>query len=295
MRILITGATGFIGSHLVDRLATEHEIYALVRRNPTQAISGIHYIHQDLGLSLVHSQLPRELDAIIHQAAVIDTEAVDDSEPFLVNVVATWRLLAYAADAGVHTFIHASTGGIYGCGSQPFRESDPPNPMDLYSLTKAQAELAVNSAAGSFHKIILRYFFPYGLGTPNPIPDYVAKAIHEEPIQIIDGGGPQLNPIHIVDTIEATVRALFLQQSVTLNVAGFEATTFSAISECAARIAGKEAKFEPYSLEHAIPYYRSDLIASIEQMQSTLDFTPKVPIKTGIAELVASYYNVSQC
>ena len=128
MRILITGATGFIGRHLVARLAAEHVLYALVRRLPTQPHPQVKYIQQDLTAPLDYTALPQRLDALIHQAALIDTDAVDDELPFLVNVVATWRLLAYAATAQVHTFVYASTGGIYGCSEQPFQESDPPTP-----------------------------------------------------------------------------------------------------------------------------------------------------------------------
>ncbi len=292
MRILITGATGFIGSHLVARLAPAHEIYALVRRTPSISIANVRYIHQDLRQPLDRGQLPRALDAIIHQAAVIDTDAVeDDALPFLVNVVATWWLLEYAAEANVRTFVHASTGGIYGCGNHPFSETDSPNPMDLYSLTKAQAELAVQSASGSFHKIMLRYFFPYGSSTPNPIPDYVRRAVLGEPIEILEGGGPRFNPLHIADAVEATIRALHLATNSTLNIAGTEVTTFAEIARRAAQLVGRQPVFKTIPIDAAIPYYRADLIASTAQMQATLGFVPQVSLHDGIAELAAAYYN----
>ena len=305
MRILITGATGFIGSHLVTRLAAEHEIFALIRRTPPTPLANVHYIVQDLREPLDRNQLPDELDAIIHQAALIDTDTVADSGaasaensgatqdalPFLVNVVATWRLLEYAAEANVQSFIHASTGGIYGCRDHQFDEGDRPNPMDLYSLTKAQAELAVRSAPGTFHKIILRYFFPYGKGTPNPIPSYIRRAVLGEPIDILAGGGPRFNPLHIADAIEATVRALELADSTTLNIAGTEVTTFAEIARLAAAAVGREPHFNIIPDETAIPYYRADLIASTIEMSAVLGFVPKWSLQDGIAELAASYYN----
>ena len=124
MRILITGATGFIGSRLVSQLAPTNEIFALVRRRPEIAEPNVRYVIQDLCLPLDRARLPSKLDAIIHQAAVIDTEdALSDRVPFEVNVIATWRLLEYAAAAEVDVFVHASTGGIYGCSKQPFSAS----------------------------------------------------------------------------------------------------------------------------------------------------------------------------
>lgn len=285
MRILITGATGFIGRHLVERLAPEHEVYALVRRVPAAPLPTIHYLCQDLAQPLDRTQLPQQLDAIIHQATVIDTNSVDVATPFLVNVVGTWRLLEYAVAAGVRTFVHASTGGIYGCSHQPLSEGDPPNPMDLYSLTKAQAELAVQAAAGDFHKVVLRYFFPYGVGTPNPIPSYVRRAVQGEPIEILASGGPWFNPLHITDAVGLTVQALTLDQSVTVNIAGQEMTTFAQIAEIAARYVGREPIFQHIADEAAIPYYRANLIAATERMNQLFSRSTGVSLQQGITEL----------
>lgn len=287
MRILITGASGFIGRHLVERLAPIHEVYALVRQPPATPHPAVYYCYQTLTQPLDQRQLPTQLDAIIHQAAVIDTEKTDDATPFLANVVGTWRLLAYAEAVGVQTFVHASTGGIYGCSPHPLRESDPPNPMDLYSLTKAQAELAVQAACGKFHKVMLRYFFPYGIGTPNPIPSYVRRAVRGEPIEILASGGPLLNPLHISDAVELTVQALNLEQSATVNIAGAEVTTFAAIAEMAAARVGRQPIFQRLPDETAIPYYRANLVADISRMTALFPTPLAVSLQQGIAELVA--------
>ena len=183
-------------------------------------------------------------------------------------MVATWRLLRYAQQAGVRCFVHASTGGVYGCRDRPFVEDDPFNPLDLYSLTKSQAELAVRHTPTPFPKIILRYFFPYGVGTPNPIPSYVQRAIRGEAIGINANRKPRFNPIHIDDTVEATLRALTLRQDTTLNIAGSEITTFAEIAEFAAQRAGRQPNFTLLTDDEVIPYYRADLVASIAAMQA---------------------------
>lgn len=289
MRILLTGASGFIGGHLLRHLAGAHEVYALVRRMPAVKLPGVHYVEQDLSQPLDPARLPSQFDAVIHQAALIHTEQQADSQAFAVNVVATWHLLKFAQATGVRTFLHASTGGVYGCRNQPFGETDPFNPMDLYSLTKAQAELAVQAASGAFHKIMLRYFFPYGAGTPNPIPTYVKRVLTGEPIQVLQSGKPLFNPLHISDAVEATLRVLNLEQSAVLNIAGAEVTTFKAIAEMAADLAQRKPNFTFIPDENAIPYYRSDLVADISRMQAMLNFTPQVTLGQGIGELVHYY------
>ena len=209
--------------------------------------------------------------------------------PFLVNVVATWRLLEYARRVGVNTFVHASTGGIYGCRDQPFVEEDAPNPMDLYSLTKAQAELAVQAAPGTFHKIVLRYFFPYALGTPNLIPQLVRRVLLREPIEVLESGKPAFNPLHISDAVEATVLSLELGASEVMNIAGTGVTTFVQIAELAAQRIGREPMFVVVPDASAIPYYRADLVADTTCMQRRLSFVPRVSLEEGVAEL-ADYY-----
>lgn len=286
MKILLTGATGFIGRNLLERLAGQHEIFALVRQVPRQTIPGVEYLAQDLGLPLKLDALPSRIDAIIHQAALIDTERFDDNLAFRVNVEATWHLLRYAEKAGANIFVHASTGGVYGCSDKLFVESDPFKPMDLYSLTKAQAELAVQAAPGDFHKVVLRYFFPYGVGTPNPIPRWVQQALSGEPFPVLRNGKPHFNPLHISDAVEATIRALALQQSAILNIAGTEITSIRGIAELAGKIAQRKVNFESIAEEAAIPYYRSNLVADIGRMQRLLAYTPNIQLEQGIAELV---------
>jgi nucleoside-diphosphate-sugar epimerase len=133
----------------------------------------------------------------------------------------------------------------------------------------------------------LRYFFPYGAGTPNPIPRLVEYALTGQPIDIPPGGAPRLNPLHISDAVEATVRALRLGQNAIINIAGMEITTFAEIAEMAAAHAGRRPQFFTITEEETIPYYRADLVADITQMRNLLNVTPSIKLKDGIAELAA--------
>jgi len=290
MRVLISGAAGFIGSHLARRLREQHEVFALVRRTPAKPLDGIEFIEQDLRFPIDVPRMPSALDAIVHLAAILFPDrCIDDSEPFLVNVAATWRLLEVAQHAGVGTFVHGSTGGVYGLALRPFVEDDPLRPVGLYALTKAQAELAVQAAPGQFRKIVLRYFYPYAMGTPNIIPETVRRAVMGEPITVSASRNPAINPLHISDAIEATVRSLALEHDEVLNIAGTEITTFAGIAEMAGRLAGREPRFEVQPSDPGDLLSRANILGDIQRMTDGLAFLPRVSLEDGIAELVDQF------
>lgn len=288
MRVLVTGAGGFLGSHLVASLAPHHEVVALLRRAPIDRVPSVHYIEQDLSLALDESKLPPELDVVIHQAALIDVESLDkrDPAPFEVNVIGTWRVLEYARQAGVTRFIHASTGGVYGHSPNPMRESDRVNPMDLYALTKSQAELLVLHTPTDFPTVILRYFLPYGMGTPNPLPRFIGKVLRGEPVTLSTDRGPVFNPIHVSDAVAATLLALELNHDAVINIAGTELSSYAEIAEFAAARVGREVVPVFVERDQLIPYYRGDLVGSTERMGQLLGFTPRVNLADGLGELV---------
>lgn len=288
MRVMVTGAGGFIGSHLVASLADQHEVYAMVRRTPDLPVAGVQYIEHDLAHPLDESRLPATLDAIIHQAALIDTDALQygDAAAFEVNVIGTWRMLEYARRIAVARFVHASTGGVYGHADHPMLETDPPNPMDLYAITKAQAELVVHHTPTPFPKIVLRYFLPYGAGTPNPLPRFIGAVLAGDEVTIAADRGPAMNPIHITDAVAATVAALELDSDAVINIAGTEITNYAEIAEFAGARVGRPVAMNIVGRMELIAYYRGDLVGSTQRMHELLGFTPRVTLDRGLAELV---------
>jgi UDP-glucose 4-epimerase len=288
MRILITGAGGFLGRHLLAHFTGKHELYGLVRRKPEHPVPHVNYVVQDLSHPLDRTQLPEQVDAVVHMAAVLDADKTLDTTLFTVNVLATWRLLTYAAEVGASAFLFASSGSVYGTGSQAFAEHQIVDPGELVGLTKAQAELAVETAPGDFHRIILRYFSVYGPGAENAIFQCVQKATQGQPIDVLTSGRPRFNPLYIDDAVEATARGLELGQSVIMNIAGPEIATYSGIAAYAARLVGRVPTLR-YVDEAPLPLCeRSDLIADISRMRHMLGFMPGVTLAQGVAELVRS-------
>jgi nucleoside-diphosphate-sugar epimerase len=158
VRVVVTGATGFIGRHLCAALAAGNvPVLALGRQQPDiDALRGAD--------AVVH------LAALAHERASALERAGDYQEFLRVNTMATERLAREAASAGVGHFVFLSTIGV--CGEEthgaPFTEQSPPAPRSLYARSKLEAEqrLARVGAETGLRITVLRPTLVYGPGNP---------------------------------------------------------------------------------------------------------------------------------
>jgi UDP-glucose 4-epimerase len=146
--ILITGASGFVGSRLTQHLSPTHRIVTLSRRPPIAPASGqpAATVLGDFTSAEDLAQLDAyEIDAVVHLAA--ETGGTSEESGLMVNVVGTRRLLRYLADRGVRRFVVASSIAAAGCLSPEFLPRQLPIPADhpcdardAYGLSKALME-----------------------------------------------------------------------------------------------------------------------------------------------------------
>jgi UDP-glucose 4-epimerase len=288
VRILLTGATGFIGRRLLPVLAERHEVVALARTPPPAAASeaGVRWVRQDLAADLDEAALPEAVDAVVHLAQSRHYKEFPEraEDIFAVNVHGTFRLLEYARRAGAARFLFTSTGGVYGHGSEHMEESDPVSPIDFYLRSKYAAELLVANYEGLLTTVVFRLFFVYGPGQERMlIPTLRARVAAGEEVRIHGDPGVRINPIHVDDAVRVFEPALALARGSTFNVAGDEAVTLTELVELLGAATGRAPQVS-HDLASAPA---GDLLGDNARMREQLGIVPRVGLREGLATLVS--------
>jgi nucleoside-diphosphate-sugar epimerase len=285
MKILVTGASGFIGRNLVRRLVAEHDVHAVVRDGPQPgAPVGVEWIVHDLREPLDGARVPDRVDAVVHLAQSRRyKEFPDEAEDiFNVNVRSTLELLDYARKAGAGSFLLASTGGVYGSSFEALVESDPVSPIDFYRTSKYAAELLAANYEPFLHPVVFRFFFVYGPNQRNMlVPRLLESVTRGETITIDGPDGIRLNPIYIEDAIATVERALGLGRPAVINVAGAEVVTLRELIGLMGDVAGVEPRIE-LSGKPA----DGDIVGDTSRLGDLLGLTPTTSLRNGLQTML---------
>jgi len=246
MKIVVTGATGFIGRHLISRLSASREVFAIVRGGRRGGASECaSLIEMDLSEPFNTSRLPEKIDAVVHLAQANVAFPESAKELLMVNTMATQQLLDYAWRAGAQQFVLASTGDVYGRRLGLCKELDPPAPTEYYAITKYAAEMMARSYAGLFASCILRLFQPFGPGQSERLIPRLAERISTgNAVRLNNDDRPYMTPVFIDDITLAIERAIDICYSGTLNIAGDRSVTVRGLAEEIGRALHQPPSFE---------------------------------------------------
>jgi nucleoside-diphosphate-sugar epimerase len=283
VRIVVTGASGFLGRRVVARLSAGHEVHAVVRDvRRLGATIPASVIAMDLAQPLERSRLPDAVDAIVHLAQGTAPSPDGPGELFGVNTAATQQLLEYGRQAGARQFVLASTGDVYGRRVGPCRETDPADPVSLYGATKYAAEVLLKGHGTSLAACTLRLFHPYGPGQSDRlIPRIAARILDRRPVRLHPDDRPRVTPIYVDDVVRAFERAIDLGLTGVVNVAGDRALTVRELTDEIGRVLEREPVYESSSEPSG------DLMGDNSLMKRLLGDWGLVPVPAGLRRALA--------
>ena len=313
-RYLVTGAAGFIGSHLCEALVARgaevtgvdnfDAFYAreVKERNLTKlrTLPAFHFVEADVA----RDTMPVDgMDAVIHLAAKPGVRpSLEDPGAYMeANVTATARLLDAARRVGVHRIVFGSSSSVYGNATPaPFAESAPAvEPISPYAASKRAGELLAYAFAHLYplRIICLRFFTVYG---PRQRPDL---AIHKftdliargRPIRMHGDGSSERDYTYITDCLDGVIAGLEWTATAapgtveTVNLGGGERVRLDRLIALIAAALGQEARIERH------PDQPGDVRltdADLAHAGRVLGFRPRVGIEQGIRQFVDWYEEV---
>ncbi len=282
--ILVTGAGGLLGTRVVQSLIKKgYHVIAAIKPG-SKKIKNAECLEIDLSkeFSLEGFDSP---EAIFHLAQASGHTNFKHSASNIssVSISALCRLAEFACKNGVKRLIFTSSGGIYGGGPSPFKESDPiqnASALSFYLETKWSSEKLLSHFAKDIETIILRPFFIYGPSQREEmLISRLRKSILEKKeIFLAKSQGPTLNPIHVDDAVKATIACAEGEVPKIINIAGNEQVSLRRICE----ILGESLDIKPiFSRKKEVPL---DFLGDNYLMRKHLH-VPEISIEEGLKKL----------
>ena len=309
MRILITGAAGFLGSHLCDRLLAEGHTLVGMDNFITGSPDNLAHLAGDTNFLFIRHDVsdfifvPGKIDAVLHFAS---PASPNPNSPFgYVNLpIQTMKAGALGthntlgvARAHKARFLLASTSEIYGDPLEhPQTESywghvDPIGIRSVYDEAKRFAE-ALTMAYHRVHNIdtrIVRIFNTYGprmhLDDGRVVPNFLQQALKKEPLTVYGDGSQTRSFCYVDDLIDGIVRLLYSDESLPVNIGNPVETTILEFAHTINRLVDNPAGivYKPLQRSEGDPQRRQPDISRARQI---LNWEPKIGIEEGILKTI---------
>ena len=296
MNFLITGAAGFLGSTLANRLAREgHQVRGLddlSTGDPRSLSPDVLFTRGDVNDRPKLWTLLQDVDCVYHLAArVLVAESVLYPREYnAVNVGGAVSLMEAMRDVGVRRVVLISSGAIYGDqGSQPLREDAVPNPSSPYAVSKLCAEYYVHTIGGlwGIETVALRVFNAYGSGQhlppshPPVIPNFLRQAVRGGTLVVHGDGSQTRDYVFIDDVVSAMVAAATAPgiENLNINVGNGAETSLRELANLVIQVTSSNAEviFNPRTSPGV-----SRMCADLSLAREKLGYQPRVSLAEGI-------------
>jgi nucleoside-diphosphate-sugar epimerase len=316
MLALITGASGFIGTHLVRAMKTAGwDVRAFIHKTPLTETPGVEFVSGDIQDSAALESALAGVSAVFHLAAAVGSIVTDPLEFRKVNVGGTQAVLAAAQKAGVGRVVHFSSIGVLGAikALAAAAEDYPPSPRTLYDQTKfAAEEAALQAAAKGLDVVVVRPGWVYGPGDRRTFK--FINAVCRQRFANIAGASGRQTPVYIEDLVAGILLVAAKGHSgAVYHLAGKEILSTEEMARLVADACGvphprlklpmKPAMAAAFILEKAfalikkeaflnrgkLSFFLDPKAMSSARAEKELGFAPRTDFRSGIALTVAWY------
>ncbi len=320
MRYLVTGATGFLGGHVVDRiLDAGHQVRAHVLeadRAPGLEARGVEVRVGDLLQDGDLAPLLEGVDVVVHCAGIAAQRAARE-DIWRVNVDGTKRLLSACSGIALSRFVYVSSVAVYGHDPPPVSEDAPWNPVNAYGKSKCAAEEALwrcRTETG-LPAVALRPCLIYG-ERDRRLPRFIVRMSRLAFLPLPHGGNRIVALVHVSDVVELILAASTSPQAVgnAYNVTDGERHTYRDVLDCQREITGRRPRIVPIpgpvfstalelvlwfarrdssmtkpraGLSKSLRMFDLDSFYTLDKARADLGFTPRVGLSEGLARTLA--------
>jgi nucleoside-diphosphate-sugar epimerase len=291
-KVLVTGGAGFIGSHLSEGLiARGLEVRVLDnlsygRRDWVPPAA--EFLEGDIRDPGACRRATAGVHGVFHLAAMSRSGPSQDQIELCTasNIVGTQNILLAARDAGVKRFIYSGSSTYYGSRPPPHRESDPPDLLNIYGVTKRVGEQYTLLFDQDFDlpSLVLRYFNVYGPRQPETgayalvLGIFLKRRAEGKVLEIHGDGRQRRDFVHVRDVVAANIAAY--KSGLRGEVFNVGSGTSLSVKELADLISPNQVHTEARQGDSLAT------LADISKIKARLDWSPKVSFMEGLKELL---------
>jgi len=292
MRVVVTGANGFIGLHTVRELLNVGYNVIAVDRVDSKLQTEFHENERCtiITMDILDEDLKRVIengDKVLHLAAIarFDEARRNPQKAVRVNVEGTINVIQTCMEKKAERLVYSSTGSVYGRNVPiPIREDAAREPDSIYGLTKKQAEDWVIHYGNRQPYVILRYGYVYGKGKDWGAVGAFLKRLKEGKRPVVYGGKQTNDFIHIKDLVQANCLSLeteHLRQ--VYNIGTGRATSIKDVCDFCIKAMKTDLTME---IKPARAFDFSVFVYDISKAQTLLKFDPKWNLFKGVEDIL---------